>query len=486
MGERAVSERIAVRDRRELPFVMVRLDALEAIRAHAAGLARARALGLYALLCLLANEQRAVGERRRLTASRDVLCARARIGSSSLAAAKRLLVQSAVARWQTGCDERGAPAASTIELLVQDRGFVALSVASITLLLERSPTPLPPLAMFVTLLEVCERTAPGETAAEISRSELAGRLGCSLDTLDRWSATLRSLGVLRTERRADPRGHGYLPTLWTILEPNVPTGISEPTYPQQETDLAANGDRPARSRGPAQPQLGTDGPASEDRPARPAPTPGPALRLHARARIEGETEGEDLSPPTPSSAQSGGGEGELAEPVRRLCDALLGALAVRGPGPQRRYDARPALWHAAARRILADIPLERVLEALAYLPGDQVIGTRVRGMPELEEHLEELLFRCAAAPRHAALHSTASVRPGGALPWASAKALLQQAAAAGGARSDAAERLQREHPRLAQFARAFGWRRLREMDLARWDFEVQPAYRHHIQDEEAA
>jgi hypothetical protein len=454
MGEWAVSERLAVRDRRELPFVMVRLDALEAIRSHASGLPRARTLGLYALLCLLANEQRATGERRTLTASRDDLCARARIGSSSLAAAKRLLVQCGVASWQVGCDERGAPAASVIELLVQDRGFVALSVASITMLLDRCTSPLPPLALLASLLEVCERTAPGQSAAEISRAELAGRLGCSLDTLDRWRATLRGLGLLRTERRADPRGHGYLPTLWTILEPTDPTRTTEPTYPHQDTDLAANGDRPARISEPAWPQDNTDCAATENRPSPAAASPGPAMRLHARAGEDREREGETLTPPTPSSPQSGGGEGELTEQITRLCDALLQALAVRGPGPRRRYEAQPAHWHGSAQRILADVPLERVLEALAYLPGDQVVGTRVRGMPELEENLEELLFRCAAA--------------------------------GGGSRSDAGERLGREHPSLAEFARAFGWRRLREMELARWDFEVQPAYRHHITNEEAA
>src|SRR5450631_3830964 len=67
---------VTIRDRRELPFFQVRLNAVQAIRTQVSGPRRLRAIGFYGLLCQLANEQRHTGEHRRLQFTYDLLAAR--------------------------------------------------------------------------------------------------------------------------------------------------------------------------------------------------------------------------------------------------------------------------------------------------------------------------------------------------------------------------------------------------------------------------
>ncbi len=74
---------VEVRDRRELPFFQVHLAAIRAIRQTAAGPRLARAIGFYALLCQLANEQRRLGEDRVIQASSDTLTRRSHAGGAS-------------------------------------------------------------------------------------------------------------------------------------------------------------------------------------------------------------------------------------------------------------------------------------------------------------------------------------------------------------------------------------------------------------------
>ena len=64
-----MSSAVVVRDHRTLPFFIVRLRALQEIRPHISGPKRARALGLYTLLCQMTNKQRDAGEQTRVTAT---------------------------------------------------------------------------------------------------------------------------------------------------------------------------------------------------------------------------------------------------------------------------------------------------------------------------------------------------------------------------------------------------------------------------------
>lgn len=75
---------VVVGDRRALPFFMVRLRALQEIRQHISGPKRARALGLYTMLCQMANEQRDVGEQIRVAATDRQLTDRGGVSPQTL------------------------------------------------------------------------------------------------------------------------------------------------------------------------------------------------------------------------------------------------------------------------------------------------------------------------------------------------------------------------------------------------------------------
>ena len=84
-GARASADAgVGIRDRRELPFFQVRVHAVQAIRAHTGGPRRLRAIGFYALLCQLANEQRHQGEHRIVRVTYDTLAARGQMSKRSV------------------------------------------------------------------------------------------------------------------------------------------------------------------------------------------------------------------------------------------------------------------------------------------------------------------------------------------------------------------------------------------------------------------
>ena len=79
-------EMVRVRDRRELPFFQVHLTAVRAIRETASGPRLVRAIGFYALLCQLANEQRHSGEHRVVSVSYETLTKRGQVSKSTIKA----------------------------------------------------------------------------------------------------------------------------------------------------------------------------------------------------------------------------------------------------------------------------------------------------------------------------------------------------------------------------------------------------------------
>jgi hypothetical protein len=75
---------IEVRDLRDLPFFQMRLAAIAAIREQVSGPRRLRTIGLYGLLCQLANEQRRVSEQRSVRFSYELLAGRGGVGMTQL------------------------------------------------------------------------------------------------------------------------------------------------------------------------------------------------------------------------------------------------------------------------------------------------------------------------------------------------------------------------------------------------------------------
>jgi hypothetical protein len=165
------------------------------------------------------------------------------------------------------------------------------------------------------------------------------------------------------------------------------------------------------------------------------------------------------------------GEGSGDREVDLLCHNLIETLSeTRGPGPARRYAAEPDAWHAAAGRILADHPLAKVLEAIAYLPRDQIVGTKVRSMPDLERQIEDLRHRAHAA-RVIPVVQGGSAGPG--VPgWPEAKAQLARAIQrhGAGAKQAALAELDARDPQLRRFAERVGWSALCQSPFERQDY----------------
>ena len=124
----AIRQSVAVRDRRHLPFFQIHLRAVRAIREHAAGPRRLRAIGFYGLLCQLANEQRHVGDHQRVQASYDTLCDRARIGRSTVKTLLDILVDAGVVRIQRTSDRDTGAVTTLLHLPVQEPPWTAMTV----------------------------------------------------------------------------------------------------------------------------------------------------------------------------------------------------------------------------------------------------------------------------------------------------------------------------------------------------------------------
>ena len=139
--------------------------------------------------------------------------------------------------------------------------------------------------------------------------------------------------------------------------------------------------------------------------------------------------------------------------------------------------ADAAAWHASARRVLADHPVGKVLEAIAYLPFDQIVGTKVRGMPDLERHIEDLRHRAHAA-RVAASAKPAAAGVGEGLSWPEAKAVLMRAVQrhGAGAKQAALVSLRARDALLARFVEQVGWGALCQSPIDKQDYAYRTSW----------
>jgi hypothetical protein len=499
-----MSAPITIRDRRDLPFFMVRLRALQEIRNNISGPRRARALGLYVLLCQIANEQRADCEHLRLVATVRDLTRRGALSPSTLKTLLAALRAAGAARFETRIDPLRGAMPSLIHLDIQDGSWIAITVATADQLatLKRAVL-LPTLGLLAVLLELCDeqRQALGGLRAETTRRSVALRLGCSTDTLDGWVRTLEHAGIVAVTRRRGEDG-GHLPNLWEITEPTsateqpqmVPENVAEPQkqptgkphtpQPMIRNTLAAEGkQRPLEAETAAPSSASGLAERGKWAPGKAATPATDARPLNARTRNirEEQLPEESLNPQTPNklaaTPQNGGGEGIADDQGTLLCVALVETLAdTRGPGPARRYAAAAAAWQAAAARILADHPMEKVLEVIAYLPHDQVIGTKVRGIPDLERHIEDLRHRAHAAKT--SLPGRITMSSSGAPAWPEAKALLARAIQrhGGGGKTQALAELDARHPQLRRFVDQVGWGALCQSPFEKQDYAYRTSW----------
>ena len=338
---------VQIRDRRELPYFQIRLQAVEAIRNSVSGPWRARTIGFYTVCCDLANEQRATGDHRRFVCTQHGLAARAHVSTKSIRRLIDSLESAGVLRYELLQDRERGAMVSIFHLPMQDGAFVALTLASSerlqashnqVLIGKRRGYLTRDLGVLVSLLEFCwaQRDVAGERRARVQRAELARRNGLSIDTLDDTLAVLQAAGMLQitTERAAN--GGRYLPSIYDIIEPRQlapDASLSAPSAARRhlETAPVAGGNSRGGSReitgrqtenGQAAPGLSQDGaPESagrcldDDREAYgqsqggKSATPDahrPPSMARARTEKNSKPEKKNKTPPYPPTRQKGG------------------------------------------------------------------------------------------------------------------------------------------------------------------------------------
>ena len=507
------SEMVEVRDRRELPFFQVRLGALAAIGDAAGGPRRLRAVGFYALLCQLANEQRHVGEHREVRAGYPTLADRGRVSRATVKQMLDALSLAGVVRRERVDDAERGTTVMIVHLPVQHGAWTAVTVAMV----EQIATPragghlLCDLGLIVVLLELCasQRAELGGLSAQATRGEIAARAGISVDRLDDRIRLLEDAGILSVERRRRANGGRHLPSSYTIHEaPPVPCDVATlaprpdhseaadrcrqgrkpvPAGPQTGPDRAASqgtqggrpvpagpqtGPRRAANQGrqggepvPVGPQHGTPGAANEYRQGGNAATPGNRLRPSiARAGEQAVENDIEVPPPTPPSADTQRGERDAVDTAAlELCEALIAAWEpALGDSPRRRFHAEQAAWLAAAAELLAAHPRPRLQNALDHMVCDEIFGSRALTMRGFAGVVDQLLARHHARQRRTSgpLDSPTA----GELDWARARELLERAIARHG-RDDRKAALAelREHCELfAAFVEQVRWATLCE------------------------
>ena len=464
-----ITDVVEIRDRRRKPYFMIRRQALRAIREHAGETRRARALGLYVVLCHMGNEQRTKEQRHRIEATHNDLIARCSgLTKRNLKALLTVLEEAEVARVSARIGPRG-PIASLIELAPLEGRFVEITVAtSVHLAALPDVDLLRSLALLVTVLELCNDQ--GGDHAEATRPMIAELLGLSsVRTLDGWVKALKRAGVLHVVTRPLARG-GFAPNLWEVIEPEQaalpadptpepPGAATEPAWSEEGTDLGQPGHQPGAGRAPTWSEDGTDLGQPGHQPGADCATGSARAAPHAGASdVQRENSKNTSSPPSPSSSSSratltAGGQTDLSE---QLCEELLLVLAPRmGDGPRRQFEAHQRQWLAAAAKVTERYSLDQVRAAFAYMLSDAIKGSAGVTMPGFERVVDELIFRAGVSA------TDANVDAGNpsAIPWSVAKVRLERAIRRYGADrfEDAIQELGQDSELYVRFVRQVRW-----------------------------
>jgi len=408
----------------------MRLRAISAIRDEVSGPRRLRTLGLYGLLCQLANEQRHLGEHRTARCSYDLLTARSGIGRSQLKAMLDHLGRCGVIRQERIVDPERGTTISVVHLLILDDPWIAVTVA----MAHRLAGPrdqgrfLRDLGLIVVLLEFCaaQRHDSGRLAAEVTRAQLAAHTGLTVDRLDDCNRILQHAGVLTVTRRRPANGGRNLPSLYTIHEAPEPAdqgGETGPTERQNETDRAEDWDsqgsksrlaarRNETGRADDQDWQGGD-PALE-------PFVSPPSNTCAVGQVEN-----NLEPLTPNAqvGRTEGGRGALDD-RQRLCQRFIETWEpVLGPGPAHSYAGDRDTWLETAARLLDRHTPDRLRQALEAMLHDEILAGRALTLPAFEQVCDQLIVR-----QHARSASRRNHTPTAAnhVSWADARAALEK------------------------------------------------------------
>lgn len=472
---------VEVWGRRHLPFLMVRVEALQAIRNETTGLIRAAALGAYVRMCAAANEQRAVGEHKRFYAYLPQLAEiLGGVKRERARALRQSLVAAGVLHWSRRFDDDGLEIAGEHILLHQDRGFVAVTTV-VLVAIDRhvgARVRLAALGLYATLLELAEGEPQQSERLRVtvSRRRLAVLVGVSVDSLDRRIAELADAGVLRVRHRREGR----------LNQPNVIELLTDEEvagYPQARTDpgrrtgsvLAADGSQgwPQDGSDPGSTWVGKGG-RSEDTPQ------APAACAYVRTGNEPEAPTLEKESISQRAAARDGGEGvHRDDQISGLCEELAARAQERvGPLVCEKpdwWDRQPDRWRQACTKLIRHYGVDGVRQMIATLDSDDWFLAEIVTMPALLAKAIRVQARLAAR-RH---RSSPGSRSSEGLPaWPEAKVVLLDVARRHGRNGATAARheLADGHPRLAAVLELVRWTRLHDAPESRWDFDIKPLY----------
>jgi hypothetical protein len=472
---------ITIRDRRELPFFQVRLRAVQALRSETTGPRRLRAIGFYALLCQLANEQRHTGEHRRVRVTYDELSARGQMSKRSVKLLLDVLGAAGAVRYERLADPERGTAISMLHLEIQDGAWTPITVAMAHLLAGERPGGhlLRDLGLIVILLEFCaeQRKQLGGLRAEVTRSDIAARSGLTVDRVDDCNHLLEQAGVLEIHRRRAANGGRHLASLYTIIEASDAHqgGGPKPAGRQNGTRSPEDGYRQGGAAVLPAPPNGT-GRAEDRNPqggdSATAGTRTPVSYTGARHDVENVPVENSLTP-SPHNAHGAtganravGGRGALAA-EQELCEALLAAWEpALGDSPRQSFDAHRRRWLETAGALLERHPRERLGHALAYMVTDEILGSEALTMPGFAKVADKLIARAHA--RRLRLSGRTGADPGRhGLGWQDAKLALERAVQRHGrdGRTAALAELAAANPALAEFVERVRWSVLCEQPL---------------------
>ena len=472
---------VEIRDRRELPFFLVRLNAVSEIRCNVGGARRLRAVGFYALLCQLANEQRHTGEHRTVRVTYDQLARRGQMSKHSVKTLLDILMGAGVVRYERLADPDRGATISLLHLLIHDGQWTPISVAMADrLALDRPGGYLVrDLGLVVVLLEFCaqQREQHGGLRAEVMRTDIAERTGLTVDRVDDCNRVLEHAGMLEITRRRAANGGRYLASLYTIIEARPDErhgGVSELATRRDGTGKAENEYRQGGAMVLASRRDGTGKAENEYRQGGISATAGtdtPPSYVRARDVSEETIEKNPTPNPQPSSVahDPNGLEGERGarSAEQEFCEALLAAWEpVLGDSPRRSFEGNHARWLATAAELLQRHPRGRLDQALVYMVTDELLGSDALTMPGFAKVADKLIARAHARKLRVGTRST----PGGTdhgMGWQDAKVKLERAIQRHGrdGREAALRELASENPLLPRFIERVRWSELCEQPL---------------------
>ncbi|MGH2887911.1 MAG: hypothetical protein ACRDPA_35325 [Solirubrobacteraceae bacterium] len=472
----AIDAPVTIRDRRNLPSFQVRLHAVQAIREHTGGPRRLRAIGFYALLCQLANAQRHTGEHRSIRVTYQALAERGQMSKRSVKLLIDALENAGVLRYERRNERATGAVISFLQLLVHDEPWMAVTVTMADHLATARPGGhlLRDLGLVVVFLEFCaeQRNEQGGLAAEVMRADVATRSGLTVDRVDDCNHLLERTGVLEVTRRRAANGGRHLPSVYTIREApagHVQGDIPKPQARRNGSNSPAPRYRQDGGRVLAERQNGTASPEDEYRTggeAATAVTILPPSNVHAVGVREEERL--ENNPPALQGlvGEQGVGGGEGSKSPEELCEALLAAWEpVLGRSVRREFVAHRGEWLKAAAHLLGRHSRSRLAGALAYMLGDEILGSQAVTMPGFAKVADQLIVR-AHARRLRARPFIKSLpgAPAGSLSREEARLALQRAIQRHGrdGRRRALDELAEQSQLLVRFVERVRWASLCE------------------------